>query len=116
MSVSLYMDQHIPDSITEGLRALGVDVVTAKEDSYSAATDLQILDRASSLGRLVFSFDQDFLIHATDRQRKGMSFRGIVSARPSRITIGQCIEQLHYLCATSEPDQFHNSVTFLPVW
>ena len=32
MSVGLYMDVHIPLAVTVGLRARGIDVVTAQED------------------------------------------------------------------------------------
>jgi len=39
MSVGLYMDHHVPRSITMGLRVRGVDVVTAYEDGAAALTD-----------------------------------------------------------------------------
>lgn len=36
MSLSLYMDHHVPKAITVGLRLRGVDVMTAHEDDASA--------------------------------------------------------------------------------
>jgi len=32
MSLALYMDHHVPRTITQGLRARGVDILTAYED------------------------------------------------------------------------------------
>ena len=33
MSLRLYMDHHVPFSVTEGLRQRGIDVLTAYEDN-----------------------------------------------------------------------------------
>jgi hypothetical protein len=37
MTVSLYMDHHVPKAITVGLRLRGVDVVTATPKIFSIA-------------------------------------------------------------------------------
>ena len=50
--VSLYMDQHVPRSITIGLRLRGVDAITAFEDDASEMTDSELLDRAGEIGRV----------------------------------------------------------------
>ncbi len=44
MSLSLYMDHHVPKAITVGLRLRGVDVMTAHEDDASALSDEKLLD------------------------------------------------------------------------
>ena len=62
MSISLYMDQHVPRAITIGLRIRGVDVLTVFEDGASEWIDTDVLDRASELGRVVFTQDDDFLV------------------------------------------------------
>ena len=62
MSVALYMDQHIPRGITTTLRARGVDVLTAYEDGASELDDSALLDRATELGRVLFTRDHDFLL------------------------------------------------------
>jgi hypothetical protein len=53
MSVGLYMDEHVPRAITEGLRLRGVDVLTAQEDNRRRASDSELLDRATELGRIL---------------------------------------------------------------
>ena len=41
--ISIYMDQHIPRAITEGLRLRGVDVMTAYEDGTDKMGDAELL-------------------------------------------------------------------------
>ena len=59
MAIALYMDQHVPRAITVGLRLRGVDVLTAYEDGTSELADPALLDRASELGRVLFTRDDD---------------------------------------------------------
>lgn len=68
MGVSLYMDVHVPFAITAGLRLRGVDVLTAQDDGTTKFLDDKLLDRASAVGRTVFTRDADFLREANFRQ------------------------------------------------
>lgn len=61
MSVAFYMDEHVPFAITAGLTLRGVDVLTVQEDNYQQAEDPVVLDRAMTLGRVVFTQYEDFL-------------------------------------------------------
>lgn len=72
------MDHHVPRAITDGLRARGVDVITAFEDGTSELDDIGLLDRAAELGRVLFTRDYDLLREATERQRTGQSFYGLI--------------------------------------
>jgi hypothetical protein len=49
MAIALYMDQHVPRTITVGLRLRGVDVLTAYEDGASEMADSALLNRAMEL-------------------------------------------------------------------
>jgi predicted nuclease of predicted toxin-antitoxin system len=51
------MDVHVPQAITDQLRRRGVDVLTAIEDSSAELTDEELLERASSLERVLFTQD-----------------------------------------------------------
>ncbi|MGH9851869.1 MAG: DUF5615 family PIN-like protein [Blastocatellia bacterium] len=55
MSVSLYFDVHVPSAITLGLRLRGVDALTSQEDGTRELDDNLLLDRATDLGRVLFS-------------------------------------------------------------
>jgi predicted nuclease of predicted toxin-antitoxin system len=61
MPIPLYMDAHIPRVITLGLRMRRVDVLTAREDVAETLPDPELLDRATQLGRAMFTFDDDLL-------------------------------------------------------
>ncbi|MFA0741505.1 MAG: hypothetical protein DFNUSKGM_001616 [Candidatus Fervidibacter sacchari] len=115
MSVGLYMDEHVPRAITEGLRLRGVDVLTAQEDNRRRASDPELLDRAAELGRILFTQDSDLLREAKRRQRTGKFFADIIYAHPLKVTIGECIEDLTLLAKVGEPEDFANQVIFLPL-
>jgi len=67
--IPLYMDEHIPRAITSGLRLKGVDIITVQEDGFSGKSDSELLDRAAGLMRAFFTYDDDLLVEATERQR-----------------------------------------------
>src|SRR5206468_3572480 len=72
--LKLYMDHHVPRAITTGLRLRHIDVITAYEDRTHEIADSDLLDRATSLGRVLFTQDDDLLAEATQRQQAGVAF------------------------------------------
>ncbi len=115
MPIALYMDQHVPRSITIGLRSRNVDVLTAAEDGASAFTDSELLERASLRGRVLFSQDDDLLAEAAHRQSKGIRFGGVIYAHQLRVSIGACIHDLELIALVGEPEELHSRVLFLPL-
>jgi hypothetical protein len=115
MPVALYMDAHIPRAVTVGLRLRGVDVLTAQEDKAATLADSQLLDRAASLGRVLFTFDDDLLVEATKRQAEGIRFSGVVYAHPMRVSIGTCIRGLEVIAKTTETADWESQIVFLPL-
>lgn len=115
MPISFYMDAHIPRVVTVGLRMRSVDVLTAQEDGADRLSDPKLLDRATQLNRVLFTFDDDLLVEAVNRQRENRPFSGVVYAHPLRISIGQCIQNLELIAKTGEPEDLRNRVEFLPI-
>ena len=115
MSLSLYMDENVPIAITEGLRMRGVDVLTVQEDELTSLPDPVVFNRAIELQRIVFSQDQDFLAEAKRRQAEGISFPGVVYARQLRVSIGDCVRDLEIIAKVASPEDFANSVQYLPL-
>lgn len=76
MPVGIYTDVQIPRSIVTGLRLGGVDVLTAQQDGMAEAEDSEILDRATELGRIVFTHDDDFLKEVSMRLLACGNFSG----------------------------------------
>ena len=55
MSVHLCMDGHVRRAVTAGLRLRGVDILTAQENGTGKLPDPDLLDRATELGRVLFT-------------------------------------------------------------
>ncbi len=109
------MDQHVPRAVTVGLRRRKVDVLTAFEDGTSELIDPVLLDRATALGRALFTQDDDLLVEAAKRQAEGQAFAGVIYAHQQRITIGTCIEQLELIATALAPEELENRVIYLPL-
>jgi hypothetical protein len=97
------------------LRVCGVDVLTAYEDNASGADDSALLDRAATLGRVLFTQDDDLLAEATHRQRSRLPFAGVVFAHQLRVSIGACVHDLELIAKAGEPEDMSNRVQFLPL-
>ena len=115
MSVGLYLDVHVPAAITRGLVLRGVDILTAQIDGTTELEDPDLLNRATELGRVLFSQDEDLLAEATKRQRSGQDFGGVVYAHQLGITIGKAISDLEILAQAGNPEDFANRVEYLPL-
>jgi predicted nuclease of predicted toxin-antitoxin system len=109
------MDVHVPRAITTGLRLRGVDVVTAQEDGTTRLSDPALLERATTLGRALFTFDSDLLAEAAKRQANSRFFAGVVYIHASNVVIGTCIRDLELLCQASEAEELHNRIVYLPL-
>lgn len=114
MSLALYMDVHVPRAITCSLIAAGVNVITAQDDGCSRMPDPELLNRASSLGRVLFTRDDDLLIEAVRRQRASIPFAGVIYAHQMRANIGQCIHDLCLLAECLDPKDLVNTAIHLP--
>jgi hypothetical protein len=112
--LSLYMDHCVSAPITAGLRQRGIDVLTAEEDGAAQYDDDQLLDRATSLGRVLFTQDKDLLVIAHHRQQTAVEFAGVAYAHQRKITIGQAIRDLELLAKALDPDDMRNRVEYLP--
>lgn len=109
------MDQHVERAITRGLRERGVDVVTAFEDGASQFSDPVLLDRATALGRILFTRDDDLLAEANRRQSVGIDFGGVIYADLRHVPIGVCIHDLELIVKASDADELLNQVRYLPL-
>lgn len=109
------MDVHVPAPITRGLRARDVDVLTAQEDGTRRVSDPALLDRATDLGRVLFSQDEDLLAEAARRQRAGIPFAGVVFARQRKVSIGRCVADLEIIAKAGTLEDMAGVVQHLPL-
>jgi hypothetical protein len=92
-----------------------VDVLTALEDNAAHLPDPDLLDRATALGRVLFSQDQDLLREGARRQQTGEHFAGVIYAHQLHVAIGRCIDDLELLAQACDPPEFVNRVEYLPL-
>jgi hypothetical protein len=109
------MDHHVPRAITEGLRLRDIDVITAYEDDADKLDDPALLDRATALGRVLFSQDDDLLAEASRRQKENIPFAGLVYSHQMQASIGTCIKELEMISKAGNPEDLKNCVLFLPL-
>jgi len=109
------MDHNVRGPITRGLRARGVTVLTAEEDGTKTLHDPQLLDRATALGYVLFTQDEDLLAEGVRRQRSGESFGGIVYAHQLHVPIGRCIADLELIAKVLDPPDMLNRIEHLPL-
>jgi len=89
--------------------------MTAQDDGHHMTKDPTLLDRARSLGRVLFTHDHDFLVEAARRQRQSLLFSGIVYAHPLAVSIGKCIADLELIAKVMEPSDMENRLFYLPL-
>ena len=70
---------------------------------------------AAELDRVLFTQDDDLLVEATYRQRRGQSFQGVIYAHQLRISIGGCIRDLELVARAGEAEDMAEQVLFLPL-
>ena len=115
MAVSLYLDVHVPLAIAQQLQRRGVDVVHAAEEGTQELEDEELLELATSQGRVVFTQDIGFRVMAEDWQRQGKSFAGLFYGHQLGAAIGQWVMDLELIAKASEPDEWANTVHHLPL-
>jgi hypothetical protein len=81
-------------AVTAALRLRSIDVLTAQEDSSAELADDVSLKRATELGRVLVSQDEDLLREGARLLSERRDFSGIIYAHQLRTTIGQMVEDL----------------------
>jgi predicted nuclease of predicted toxin-antitoxin system len=109
------MDVHVPQRITAALRQRGVDVLTAQDDGGDRLRDPKLLDRATQLDRILFTFDSDFLKEAAVRHSKGQHFSGVIILQGEKVDLGNCLADLELICQVYELHEIANQVEYLPL-
>lgn len=74
-----------------------------------------MLDHATQLGRLLFTFDNDLLKEAARRQRMGISFAGVAYCHLLDTHVGQLVNDLELISLGTFPGELDNQVIYLPL-
>lgn len=115
MPLRYYLNHNVPFAVAEGLALRGIDVLTAQADGAQAAGDPALLDRATELGRVLFSMDLDLVKEGVRRQREGVGFAGVVYGHQLRCPVGVCVRDLELIAKTHEPEDLLDLVEYVPL-
>ena len=64
---------------------------------------------------MLFTQDDDLLTEATQRQRQGQTFSGVIYAHQLRMSIGNCVRDLELVAQVGEPEDMTGQTLFLPL-
>lgn len=108
-AIRFYLDQQQSPAVAAGLRARGIDVLTAHEAGRCGFSDLDQLAFAAAEGRVLVTFDTDFLVlHAN-----GESHAGIAWCPATKYSVGQLIDALTLVHGAMTPAEMVNHVEYL---
>lgn len=116
--VRLYIDEDAMDTgVVRGLRAHGIDVMTASDVGMICQPDEEHLRFAAAQGRVLYSFNvRDFPgIHST-WIAAGRDHCGIIVAPQQRYSIGEQIRRLLRLITSVPAEAMRNRQEFLGSW
>jgi hypothetical protein len=108
----LYADECVDGRIVAGIRRRGVDVVTAADEHLLGASDGQQMERATALGRVILTADEDFFVIVRDRFASDVSFPGLMFLKP-HTDIGRAIRAIVHSTEAIDSDA-QNWVKWLP--
>jgi hypothetical protein len=114
MPVPLYLDVHVDKAIHDQLRLRGVDVLRAQDDNAAEMEDEELLQRATQLGRIVFTQDIRFKAMAERCQRDGKRFSGLPFGPQLGVTIGTYVNDLELIAKATDAEEWVNVVQHLP--
>jgi predicted nuclease of predicted toxin-antitoxin system len=115
VSLRYYFDHHVQGPVAEGLRRRGLEVITAKDDGARQLPDESLLARATELGCVLVTNDEDLVVIASAWQATGRPFAGIVYMTRQQIPYGKLIEDLQLIAEGYTPDEMVNRVEYVPL-
>jgi hypothetical protein len=115
MALAFYMDVHVPAAITQGLQRRGIDVLTSQEDGTREASDEQLLSRATAMGRVLVSQDEDLLVVTAQWQAAGQEFSGLVFMPQEGGSIGRYVDDLELIGVCCTEEEMQSQVHYLPL-
>ena len=118
MPLRLYLDEDASArSLARGLRARGLDVLTAVEAGQLEADDPGQLTFAAQQGRTIYTYNVAHF-HALHSvwMSQGQTHAGIILVAQSQFTIGEQLRRVLKLVASLSAHEMRNRIEFLSNW
>jgi hypothetical protein len=115
MALGLYFDVHVPAAIADALRRRGIDVLTSQDDGTRQSSDEHLMARATSLGRVLVTQDEDLLAIAAQWQAADWEFSGLIYAPQGGASLGRYVDDLELIAACCDASEVASQVHHLPL-
>lgn len=107
--IKFYFDESVELAVSKQLAAGGLDVVSAHSLETLGDQDQSHLQRATTMGRVLCTYDADFL-----RLSKSiLDHAGIIYAKQQKGSIGAWVRELRAIHARITAEDAQNQVIFL---
>jgi len=113
--ISLYLDEHIQSSVTEALKARGVDVLTTQEAGNRGKDDVNQHIFATQNGRVLFSYNK--------RHFAKIHYEWMTEKRPhdgiilsDQLPVGMILRRLMKLFFSLASGDMKNRLEYLSTW
>lgn len=108
-AIRLYFDESVEVGVAEQMRQRDIDAVTIRDLGLLGDTDSNHLRRASEMGRVLCTYDTDFLRLAAE----GIEHAGIVFGFHDRTTYADWVHGLELICGAMTPGDMKNHIEYL---
>jgi hypothetical protein len=118
VKIRLYLEEDsMSRALVRGLRARGVDVVTALEEGMVERQDEEHLQFAAKMRRVLYSFNVADFYHLHSRYvSEDKEHAVLILTRQQQFTIGEQLRRLLRLIAKIPAEEMKNRVEFLGAW
>jgi len=115
MQICLYVDEDaMARAVVQGLRARGVDVITALDAGMSEQGDRAQLEYAAEQGRVLYTFNVGHFCQLhSEYLDQGKSHAGIIVVYRQRYSIGEQIRRLLKAINMKSAKEMRNDLYFL---
>jgi len=107
--VKYYLDENIAKSVLKGLGRKGIDAVLVTDVGMRTKSDIEHIQKALELERVIVTFDNDFL----KLNNEGITHAGIAFFQDSYTSVGDMIRDLELLYQVMDAEDMFNHVEYL---
>lgn len=108
-SLRFYLDENVEVVIARQLQRHGIEIVTVRDLNLLGDEDINHLNRATEMGRVLCTYDADYIELATS----GIEHAGIVFGQPEKHGIGWWVQSLLLIHAVYTAEEMKNRVEYL---
>jgi hypothetical protein len=108
-SLRFYLDENVPIAVARQLKSRGIDALTVRDLDMLGEADVNHLQKATALGRVLCTHDADFLHIAAS----GFQHVGIVFGQQDIHYVGEWVNWLTLMHAIYTSEEMINRIEYM---